>query len=259
MAFCKLNGIKVYYEDTGPKNTVPFIFIHGWISNSEFWRNQVEYLKNTRRTIILDLRGHGRSDKPHKDYSINHFSEDLNSFMEKMGLAKAIWVGHSMGGMINLQFTLNHQEKVEKLILIDTVAKSTFSFRRKMLFFISQIGFSISYEAFMRYYLLRIYRKNYPKVILEKTWEHVLKNPRYVVTACYSAIKKFDVSKELSRITIPTYLIHGGESFIPLSQARYIENRIPNAYLVVIDGVGHASPREAPKKVNALLEKFCRD
>lgn len=256
MVFSKIGRIKIYFEDYGPKNTIPFIFIHGWISNSEFWRNQIEYLKNKRRMIILDLRGHGRSDKPKEDYSIEKFSEDLNSFMNKMEIVKAILVGHSMGGMINLQFTLNHQEKVEKLILIDTVAKSVFSLRRKMLFFMSQIAFSISYEAFMRYYLTRMYRKNYPKVILEKTLEKVLKNPKYVVTSCYSSIKRFNVSQELARITIPTCIIHGGESFIPISQAKYIEKRIPNAYLVVIEGAGHATPREAPKKVNKILEQF---
>ena len=174
MAFIKIDGINLYYNDYGKKGQVPFIFIHGWISSSEFWRNQVKKLKDKRRIIILDLRGHGQSDKPREEYSIKKFSEDLDSFMDKLGFAKAILVGHSMGGMIALQFTLDHQEKVEKLILIDTLAKSSFSIRRKMLFFISQIAFSISYESFMRYYLKRIYRKNYPKLILEKTCSEVL-------------------------------------------------------------------------------------
>lgn len=258
MAFSKIDGINLYYEDYGPKDPVPFIFIHGWISSSEFWRNQVEHLKDKRQIIVLDLRGHGRSDKPREEYSIKKFSEDLNSFMNQVGIDKAILVGHSMGGMINLRFTLDHQEKVEKLILIDTVAKSAFSIRRKMLFIISQMALSISYEAFMRYYLTRIYRKNYPKVILEKTLEKVLKNPKYVVKSCYSSVRRFNVSQELASITAPTCIIQGSESFIPLSQAKYIEKQIPNAYLVVIEGAGHATPREAPKKVNEALKKFVK-
>jgi pimeloyl-ACP methyl ester carboxylesterase len=176
--------------------------------------------------------------------------------MDKLGVTKAILVGHSMGGMIALQFTLDHQEKVEKLILIDTLAKSSFSIRRKMLFFISQIAFSISYESFMRYYLKRIFRKNYPKVILEKTLEKVLKNPKYVVKSCYSAIKTFNVSQELASITVPTCIIQGSESFIPLSQAKYFEKKIRNTYLAIIEGAGHSTPRETPKKVNEVIEKF---
>ncbi|MCK5625348.1 alpha/beta hydrolase [Candidatus Bathyarchaeota archaeon] len=258
MGFCKIDGIKIYYEDYGPKDQVPFIFIHGWISSSEFWRNQVKKLKDKRRIIVLDLRGHGRSDKPHEEYSIKKFSEDLNSFMNKQGIVKSILVGHSMGGMITLQFTLDHQEKVEKLILIDTVAKAVFSIRRKMLFIFSQIAFSVAYESFMRYYLTRIYRKNYPKVILEKTLEKVLKNPKYVVKSCYSAVKRFNVSQELANITVPTCIIHGSESFIPLSQAKYLEKKIPNTYLMVIEGAGHATPRETPKKVNEAIEKFIK-
>lgn len=256
MAFSKIDGINLYYNDYGQKGQVPFIFIHGWISSSEFWRNQVKKLKDKRRIIVLDLRGHGKSDKPREEYSIKKFSEDLESFMDKLGVTKAILVGHSMGGMIALQFTLDHQEKVEKLILIDTLAKSSFSIRRKMLFFISQIAFSISYESFMRYYLKRIFRKNYPKVILEKTLEKVLKNPKYVVKSCYSAIKTFNVSQELASITIPTCIIQGSESFIPLSQAKYFEKKIRNTYLAIIEGAGHSTPRETPKKVNEVIEKF---
>jgi 3-oxoadipate enol-lactonase len=255
MVLIKIDGINLYYEEYGPKDSLPLIFIHGWMSSGEFWRNQVEYFKYKRRIIILDLRGHGRSDKPREEYSIQIFSEDLHSFMNQVGIKKAILVGHSMGGMINLQFTLDHQEKIERLILIETIAKSAFSLRRKLVFLISQIAFSISYNSFMRYYLTRMYRKKYPKVILEKTFEKVLKNPKYVVRSCYSSIKKFNVSQELNKITVPTYIIHGTESVIPLSQAMDMEDLIPNASLVIIEGVGHAIPREAPKKVNEILDK----
>ena len=255
MGYCKVDNIKLYYEDWGPKDSVPLIFIHGWISSSEFWRNQVEYYKAKRRIIILDLRGHGQSDKPQKEYSIQTFSDDLYSFMKHLSIEKCILVGHSMGGMISLRFTLDHQKKVEKLVLIETIAKSAFSLRRRLLFLISQFAFSISYESFMKYYLSRMYRKNYPKIILEKTLEKVLNNPKYVVTSCYSAIKKFNVSHELTSIVTPTYIIHGTESFLPLNQAKYIMNRVPNASLMIIEGAGHATPREVPKKVNELLEQ----
>ena len=76
------------------------------------------------------------------------------------------------------------------------------------------------------------------------------------MTACYSAIKKFNVSHELTSIITPTCIIHGTESFLPLNQAKYMMNRIPNASLVIIEGAGHATPREVPKKVNEILEQF---
>jgi pimeloyl-ACP methyl ester carboxylesterase len=256
MPFSKIDGIHLYYKDHGPKEHIPLIFIHGWISSSEFWRNQVTYFKDKRRIIVLDLRGHGQSDKPLGEYSIEQFSKDLHSFMKKMGIEKAILAGHSMGGMISLQFTLDYQEKVEKLILIDTVAKTSYSFVRGLLFTFSQIALSISFESFMRYYLSSIFQKKYPKALLEKMLEKVLKNPKHVAKTCYSSVKRFNVATELGKISVPTLIIIGSESFIPLKQAKYLEENILNAELVVIEGAGHATPRETPKKISVAIEKF---
>ena len=74
--------------------------------------------------------------------------------------------------------------------------------------------------------------------------------------SCYSTIKTFNVSQELTSITVPTCIIQGSESFIPLSQAKYFEKKIRNTYLAIIEGAGHSTPRETPKKVNEVIEKF---
>jgi len=256
MPFCKIHDMKLYYEDYGRRNQVPLLFLHGLMSNSELWKPQVDHFKDHKRITILDLRGHGQSDKPVGRYSIKQFSEDLQLLMKNLEIEKAILAGHSMGGMTVLRFTLDHQEMVEKIILIDTTAKSSFSFRIELLLLISKILMSVSYKRFLRIYISRTLQKGYSKSELEKTLERVLKTPKHVTKSCWSAIEKFDVTPELANIRIPTLIIHGSESTTPLSLAKYMKEHIPNAELVIVEGAGHSTPKENPEEIWKAIERF---
>lgn len=257
MPFCKIDDVKLYYEDYGMQDQLPLILLHGVMGNSESWKPQVEHFRDKRRIVVFDLRGHGQSDKPPEKYSIKQFSEDLFSFMKNLEIEKAIIAGHSMGGMIALKFALDHQEMVERLILIDTAAKV--SFGRKLLLSISKFLMNISYESFVRRYISITLRKSYSQSELEKAQEKVLKTPKYVAKSCFAAIKDFDVTSELASIQVPTFIVHGSEDTQqPLSQAKYMKGHIPEAELVIIEGAGHAAVIESPEKIWEAIEQFIR-
>lgn len=254
MPFCRVNDVKLYYEDYGTE--APLIFLHGLMGSSENWKPQVDHLKDKRRVIAVDLRGHGQSDKPRGNYSIKRFSEDLFSFVKELGIENAVIAGHSMGGIIALRFALDHQEIVEKLILIDSGARTPFG--KKLLVSVSKIILQISYKAFVKIYLSGYtFPKDYSESKIREAQERVLKIPKYVVNSCFSAVKEFDVTSELGNIIVPTLIIHGSDDKQqPLSQAKYMKERIPNSELVVLEGVGHATIVETPERVGKAIEKF---
>jgi 3-oxoadipate enol-lactonase len=142
------------------------------------------------------------------------------------------------------------------MILIDTLAKSSYSFGRKIVLLIAQFAMSIAYESFMRYYISSVFSKDYPKPVVEKSVEKVLKNPRHVVKSCFSATNDFDVASELGNIRVPTLIIHGSESLLPLSKAEYMREHIPNADLLIVEGTGHSIPVETPEKIWEAIEEF---
>ena len=254
MPFCKIDDIKLYYEDWGVKGQVPLIFLHGVMGSSEIWKPQVDHFKNQRRVTILDLRGHGQSDKPLGKYSIAQFSDDLHSFMKNLDIEKAVIVGHSLGGMTALRFTLDHQDMVDKLILIDTTAKASSSFRTKLLLSLSKILMDVSHRSFLKIYLSRY--SDLEDFDLEEAIAKLLKTPKYVTKSCFSTIAGFDVTSELANIRVPTLIIHGRESSTPLVLAEYMNEHIPQAELVIIEGAGHASPKENPDEIWKAIEKF---
>lgn len=254
MPFCRIDDIKLYYEDCGIKGQVPLIFLHGVMGSSEIWRPQVDHFRSRRRVIILDLRGHGQSDKPRDRYSITQFSDDLHSLMKTLNTEKAIIVGHSLGGMVALRFALDHQDMVDKLVLIDTAAKPAFSAGTKLLLSLSKILMDVSYRSFLKTYISRY--SDLKDFDLEEAVLKLMKTPRHVTKSCFSAIAGFDVTSELANIRVPTLIIHGRESSTPVVLAEYMNEHIPHAELVIIEGAGHAFPKENPDEIWKAIGRF---
>ena len=256
MPYTEIKGIKIYYEDNGSEENPVIILLHGWTADHNRWGKQVDFLKDKYRIITLDLRGHGQSDKGENlDYSsIKILSEDLKILMENLKINKATIGGHSMGGMTVLQFVLDYPDKVEKLILVDTIAKFKYSFGRGILLSISNI---LPFESFLTMQIKRAFRKNWNKEEVEEAVELSLENPKYVVYKFYSAMKKFDVLDEISNIKVPTLIIHGGKDIqIPLSQAKKMHEKIENSKMVIIEDSGHEITIEEPDKVNNAIIEF---
>ena len=119
MPFFDNDGIKIYYEIEG--EGPPVVFIHGFAGASEGIRKQtdfVENLKDNYRLILLDCRGHGKSDKPHDDDDYGKkMTGDLNKLMEHLSIDKANFFGYSMGASIIFHLLLTEPDIVTSAIL----------------------------------------------------------------------------------------------------------------------------------------------
>lgn len=114
-----VNDIKINYQIRGEGE--PLILIHGGSGSSMHWLYQVPELSKHYRVIVYDVRGHGKTDKPKQEYSIELFSEDLSELMNKLEIDKAHIIGHSLGGMIAQQFALNFPNRILSLVLTSTL------------------------------------------------------------------------------------------------------------------------------------------
>jgi len=105
-----------------PRHT--FVFVHGYGGNATQWQYQLNTFSLENRVIALDLRGHGRSDKPSGDYSMPQILADLENALDVLGVTgKIILVGHSFGGAVVTEFAIAHPNRVERLVLIATAGE----------------------------------------------------------------------------------------------------------------------------------------
>ena len=115
----KFEGNKVRYHDIGnTKSKNALVLVHCWTCNVEFWKDTYNAFPNYR-VFAMDLPGHGNSDKPKIDYSIEYFAKSVDAVMKKAGVKKAVFAGHSMGTPIIRRYYELYPDKTLGLIVVD--------------------------------------------------------------------------------------------------------------------------------------------
>ncbi|MFT4304499.1 MAG: alpha/beta fold hydrolase [Candidatus Woesearchaeota archaeon] len=121
------DGTKIYYNYLNKKSNKPVLFfIHGHLNNWTCFRDEINIFKKENFPIIyIDLRGHGLSEVPEKDehINLNYMIEDAKFLIDKLKIKKIVLIGHSLGGMLSLSFTIKYNHLVHKLIMIDSAYK----------------------------------------------------------------------------------------------------------------------------------------
>jgi pimeloyl-ACP methyl ester carboxylesterase len=120
MPFLHRNEVALYYEGTSGDGP-PVVLIHGWCCDHTFFAPQVAHFAQAGHAIIaLDLRGHGRSDKPHQSYPIDAFADDVFWVCGQLGLSRPTLVGHSMGGIVAFDVACRHPDLPSAVVMLDS-------------------------------------------------------------------------------------------------------------------------------------------
>lgn len=116
--FVEGNGVRLHCVDAGGPGR-PVVFLHGAMEHGGTWRRVVEGLGPGFRSIVLDQRGHGRSDKPASGYAREDYVRDLERAVDALGLERFALVGHSTGGLNAWVYAARHPERVSALVIED--------------------------------------------------------------------------------------------------------------------------------------------
>ncbi len=121
LAFCQnyvdAGGIRTRYVEAGPKDAPALIMIHGTGSSWECFCATLESHAKHFRCLALDLAGSGFSDRPDEPYEIDFYVKHVLAFMDAMGIARASFIGVSLGAWVTSRLVVNHPERVEKITL----------------------------------------------------------------------------------------------------------------------------------------------
>lgn len=113
-------SIDIAYREEG--QGTPVLLLHGFCGSSAYWNSVVPLLSPTCRVIAPDLPGHGLSGVPAAPYSIEDYADDLSQFLQLLGIEKAVWFGHSLGGYITLAAAERHAGRMVAFGLIHSTA-----------------------------------------------------------------------------------------------------------------------------------------
>ena len=120
--FCDATGSRLAYDDQG--TGLPLVFLHAFPMNRSMWAPQVAALSKQFRTITIDLRGHGESDAPLWNFSLDQYADDVCALLNYLALPQAVLVGLSMGGYVSFAFSRKYGSRLKALVLADTRAQA---------------------------------------------------------------------------------------------------------------------------------------
>jgi pimeloyl-ACP methyl ester carboxylesterase len=270
--FIEVDGVRVHYQQVGEANAPPMILIHGFAASNLVWSKVfLEFAAAGFKVIAPDLPGYGYSGKPrHLDYTIASQAKMFVSFMERMGLDRAVLVGSSYGAAIAATIALDHPTLVEKLILVGAVTNNKPTRYMLMRLFSSPIigdilsPLVVGSRLLLRLRMKRVYDKH-SWVLDERRVEarHLPLQTRGAHRAIIRTVRRWDaerVSRDAKLLTQPTLLIWGDtDREVPLQDGERLHQEIPHSRLVVFRECGHLPHEEYPQAFTKLVSEFCEE
>lgn len=252
--FVEAVGVRVHVRDSGPKDAPAVILLHGFGASLHTWEPWVGPLSEHLRVIRYDLTGAGLTGAdPTGDYTDERAMQLLVALMDRLGVAHASIVGHSMGGRVAWRFAADHPERVDRLVLVapDGFASPGFEYDTKpdVPAAMELMRFVLP-KTLLRLNLAPAYAdpaKLTDEVVTRYHDLMVAPGVRGALLERLRQVVRRDPVAKLASIQAPVLLVWGEkDAVIPVTNAADYQKALKNAKLVTFPGVGHIPQEEAP-------------
>lgn len=261
MPSARVGDVDLYYElidctEPWRAGVPPAVLIHGLGTDRRLWLYQVPAFCGRVPTLLVDLRGHGRSSAPPGEWTVAEMARDVVRLLRTLGAEKAHLVGLSLGGMVAQQFALDYPYATASLVLADTIAGPRPGERQRLdeaLAFIDghdmrdiaetrlTTAFSASVDPFLRRHFI----------------EQVALNDKRNYTRAARAAFSFDVRDRLAEVAAPTLVVIGeADRTFPMPWMEDVAGGIRGARTTRLAGAGHLGNLERPQDFNRAVLDF---
>jgi pimeloyl-ACP methyl ester carboxylesterase len=248
--FAKLDGQRIHYENHG-KGREALVFVHGWTCSLNFWSRQVPAFEGKTRIILIDLPGHGQSDKPQVAYTMDLFARAVDAVLRDAGVERAVLAGHSMGTPVIRQFYRKYPQKTLALVIVDGVLRP-FVKRDELDKFLAPLR-GPGYKQEASKFIDSMFGPNAPAALREEVKNAMLSTPQYVAVSAMEGMFDPAIWTE-DKIEVPALAVM--TKFWPPDTEQFFRSVAPKLDYHAMDGVGHFLMMEKPAEFNELLAGF---
>jgi pimeloyl-ACP methyl ester carboxylesterase len=267
----EIHGHDIAYRLAGEGETI--LLIHGMAGSSRTWREVMPGLAERYNVLAPDLHGHGASGKAATDYSLGAHASMLRDLMDRLGIARATAVGHSLGGGVAMQFAYQYPDRCERLALVSSggLGREVSIILRILALPGAEVVLPIVTPAFVRE------RGNALSAWL---WDRGIRSARLAgMWNAYASLGDSETRRAFFRTlravvgpggqavsatdrlyltaVLPTLILWGDtDPIIPVDHARAAHEAMPGSRLEIFEGVGHFPQSEAPNRFVEVLSDF---
>jgi pimeloyl-ACP methyl ester carboxylesterase len=261
-------GLHVVDDRAADADGPPVVLLAGLGLDHESWAGPAAALGRRHRVVRVDLRGTGRSDAPTGGYALDRLAGDVIAVLERLDLFDVVLVGHSFGGQIGLLVAATAPSRVSRLGLVcSNGVRASRS---------AEFPYGLEPDRLERA-LVRAEMENREEARRQNVragfpasadpdpdwveWlvECQLRMPVWAAVACFRTYLRADLTAELAALKMPVLQIVGAEDPVTsVEGGAWVQERLPDGRLVVLDGCGHYPMLETPERFVALLADFAQ-
>lgn len=271
MPLAQVNGLNFHYEWHGSGETL--VLVSGTGMSGEHWKIfQVPDLSKCFQVLTWDHRGTGQSDKPDVHYSTRMFADDCVGLLSFLGVERAHFLGHSMGGRVCQWIAIDHPEVVTSMILSGTGPGTSFDgqyYERGVPYDTAVEMAEKGHEQYMadhfgsEFMFPPEFVLNHPAQVQQfrdanlKRMTPLRPYLRHVV-----ARQEHETRHLLHKICCPTLVIGGSGDTVDASTGSHVESSkvlaegIAGAEFTLVEGGNHGYLRQMPEQANPLFIDF---
>jgi pimeloyl-ACP methyl ester carboxylesterase len=252
------DAVQLHYEESG--QGMPVVMLHGFPFEHTIWNAQRAALSNSYRVITPDLRGHGQSPYSTGTYTMDLLAGDVIALLDRLGIDRAVWVGHSMGGYITMAALRSAPERISGAAFVTTHPRADTPSRqlqrRESADVVMQQGPSTVAMSMLATLFASGVEGGSP--MAQGIYDMMVKtSPEGVAGSLLGMADRMDSTDSLRNVTVPTIVIAGSEDgIIKQDMIQDLLAALPRADLVQIEGAGHLPMIERPDETTAALRRF---
>ncbi len=259
MSKARVNGIDIHYIERG--QGTPLLLVHGFQNSHFVFTPIIDWLAERFHVYALDLRGHGDSDKPRGPYTIRNFADDVAGFLDACGVERTDCLGHSMGGRTGTMLGIHYPDRLSRLMLAASSCGPPSGAYREMFSEHLQVAQSEGMEVLHEF---KMRRGEIPESLREgplaaEYRERFLKNtPETFADTANALFTMPDLSGELHKISVPTWVCHGENDAGPIDFREVYRNNVPDCATSIIPDAGHSVFWDQPGAFIDRMEAFLK-
>ena len=211
MAFVRIDGVLLHYRLAGPKNGPGLVLVNSLGTDARIWDDVIALMAAQYRILSYDKRGHGLSDSPDGDYSLEDHLNDLTGLIDHVGMGEVAVMGVSVGGLIAQGFALAHPERLTALVLCDTAPKlGDAAAWTDRIAAVREFGMeAISQSVMERWFSADLFKKA-PDTLAGWRNQFIRTDPDGYCRTC-ATLRDTDLSGVVGDISAPTLVVCGAE------------------------------------------------